>query len=96
MFILKLSQGVLTDLNFENHSSFSENILLLYPNPASNQIQLETEGLIKSVLVADVNGKAVEVNRSNKVIDISNLSSGLYFIQVETENGVFREKFVKE
>ena len=67
----------------------------LYPNPASNQIQLGTEERLKSVLVSDVNGKPVEVNRVNNLIDVSNLSSGLYFIQVETENGMFREKFVK-
>jgi hypothetical protein len=68
----------------------------LYPNPASNQIQLGTEERLKSVLVSDVNGKPVEVNRVNNLIDVSNLSSGLYFIQVETENGMFREKFIKQ
>tara|TARA_B110001469_G_scaffold80368_1_gene76032 strand:+ start:521 stop:2020 length:1500 start_codon:yes stop_codon:yes gene_type:complete len=68
----------------------------LYPNPASNQIQLGTEERLKSVLVSDVNGKLVEVNRVNNLIDVSNLSSGLYFIQVETENGMFREKFIKQ
>ena len=96
MFILKLSQGVLTDLNFENHSGFNENILLLYPNPASNELRINTDKPVRSISVSDINGKAVKINRSNNTIDVSNLSSGLYFIQVETEKGILREKFVKE
>ncbi|MFT7086115.1 MAG: hypothetical protein ACJAV5_001838 [Vicingaceae bacterium] len=70
--------------------------LRLSPNPASNELRINTDEPVRSILVSDINGKAVEVNRSNKVIDVSNLSCGLYFIQVETENGMFREKFVKQ
>ena len=72
------------------------NALKLYPNPASNQLQINTDQTIMSVLVSDINGKTVEVNRSNNTIDVSTLSSGLYFIQVETESGILREKFMKE
>ena len=70
--------------------------LKLYPNPVLNQLRMETEEVIKAVLVSDLNGKAVEVSRTNNLVDVSNLSSGLYFVQVETKAGFWREKFVKE
>lgn len=70
--------------------------LRLYPNPTSNQLQLKTEEQIKSILITDINGKAIEVNVNNNLVDVSNLSSGLYFIEVETEEGILRDKFVKE
>ncbi len=69
--------------------------LKLYPNPVLNQLRMETEEVIKAVLVSDLNGKVVEVNLTNNMVDVSNFSSGLYFIQVETEEGIWRNKFVK-
>ena len=71
------------------------NLVKIYPNPASNELQISTDQTIMSVIVSDINGKTVEVKRFNNNIDVSTLSSGSYFMQVETESGIFTEKFVK-
>lgn len=64
--------------------------LSLYPNPAKNQVTLTYTGsqILKSATIIDVNGKVVhQLDLSafyqSKQIDLSELASGIYFIQVQ-------------
>lgn len=70
----------------------------IYPNPAKDFIEIETE--LKDCLVSiyDNTGKLVfkETIRGKTRIGISDLTSGLYFMQLNSENTILREKFVKE
>jgi len=68
--------------------------LKIYPNPASQIINIQTDNVqssIKSVIIYDVTGKAMQGSTSititNATIDVSNLSNGLYFLHVEMSNG---------
>lgn len=72
----------------------------LYPNPAQNTVNISTVGQIKSVSIADVNGRTVR-NQSigtqdEAQIDVSNLTSGIYFMTVEGENGSVTKKVIKQ
>jgi len=78
--------------------------LKIYPNPASQMINIQTDNVqssIKGVSVYDVTGKAMHGSTSltmtNATVDVSNLPNGLYFLHVEMSNGqrVVR-KMVKE
>ncbi len=69
------------------------------PNPASNLINIKyTNKLnINKVLVYDTIGRLVlEQSNPNNQIDISNLSSGLLFVQIETNNGTITKKVIKD
>lgn len=63
-----------------------------YPNPATDFIQLQSSSIIENIVITDASGRLV--NRENKVmakntrVDLSNLSAGLYFISIETAQGV--------
>lgn len=63
-----------------------------YPNPANDFIQLQSSAIIENIVITDASGRLV--NRENKVmakntrVDLSNLSAGLYFISIETAQGV--------
>lgn len=73
----------------------TQNALNLYPNPANNVLNIE---LKEDTYIEIVNllGKTVATQKLNagvNSIDVSGLTSGIYFIQ--TEDGV-TEKFVKQ
>ena len=69
---------------------------IIYPNPASNTIfvALEDEKSY-AISIVDIYGRLVwkdENFHSNSAIDISDLSSGTYFLFVQTQNEFFRAK----
>lgn len=77
-----------------------ENSLSLSPNPATNQITIDSKQYTKGEIeIFDVMGKQVGNRQSavsNKTqIDISFLKKGVYFLQVKSENGKAVKKFVK-
>jgi DNA-binding beta-propeller fold protein YncE len=66
-----------------NSSEFQTNNLKfnLYPNPASDILNIETENDLKSVEIYSIQGQKV-LSAGSKEINISNLTSGLYLVQV--------------
>ena len=72
----------------------------LYPNPNNGRFIIGNEKYnIIDVNVYDVYGrlmKTVDVNGNSTEIDVSELSSGIYFARITTENGVVTKSFVKK
>ena len=82
-------------LGVENPST--ENPIAIYPNPAQNIINIQTQENIIEAAVYDVLGKKVTVNQlSGNSLDVSNLAQGLYIIKITGEsNKTFSSKFIK-
>ena len=74
-----------------------ENITVV-PNPTTGQLKIESGELkIESVEVYDVYGKRQKAeDRKDNVLDISNLSAGLYFVKIKTSVGEVVKKVVKQ
>ncbi|MFS4427957.1 T9SS type A sorting domain-containing protein [Chryseobacterium sp. S90] len=70
--------------------------LSIYPNPATEVIKITTPNKIKHVEVYDMSGKRVDVTLSGDQVNVRNLSSGAYLLNVETEGRNFTEKFIKK
>ncbi len=68
---------------------------MIYPNPAENVLNIVANDQIIKVTVLSLNGKVMFTGNS-KSIDISNLASGVYFIQTQTKNGISNIKFAKK
>ena len=70
----------------------------IYPNPAQSHINIETEEDFKSVHIITLNGQVVVTQENSKIIPVSQLESGIYFIQLLDKKGavVQTEKFIKE
>jgi hypothetical protein len=68
--------------------------VMIYPNPAQNNLNIVTNGTFNKVTITDFSGRVVSAGNS-KTIDISALSNGVYFIKVETAQGISNTKFVK-
>ncbi|MGY6560561.1 MAG: LamG-like jellyroll fold domain-containing protein [Luteibaculaceae bacterium] len=62
----------------------------LYPNPASNQVNISYTGSLTervALTIFDLSGKAVGsavINQNQQVIDISGLAQGIYLFRIET------------
>ncbi|MCV9385532.1 carbohydrate-binding protein [Reichenbachiella ulvae] len=93
----KLSEYVL-----EADAGTSDEILL-YPNPCQDQLTLERKGIDQqsSISILDLSGKAIKgwnyaQSSSSRVLDLTGLKAGLYFVELKTQGQVWRQKFVKE
>ncbi len=76
------------------------NFVKLYPNPASATIIIESQTInLKSVEIFNSLGQLIQAipNDNNQLsIDVSNLSTGTYFVKVHSDKGVGVSKFVKQ
>ena len=72
------------------------NHLLLYPNPTSGNLFINTSEKIISISVCNIIGKEVISNaeKNNSVLNLSQLSNGVYFISISTEKGLLTKKIV--
>lgn len=69
----------------------------VFPNPASDFIQIMSNGEISRISFFDINGKQWPPTSKNNIIDVSGLSNGIYLIVVESSNGTIgQSKFIKQ
>lgn len=76
-------------------SVFNSNSLLLYPNPASNSVQIglvNTNEQIIHVVFYDILGKAVKtvstIGTNSLTVDVSDLAKGAYLVDIALEDNL--------
>jgi uncharacterized delta-60 repeat protein len=76
--------------------AFEFDKMTIYPNPVGNQLQIDTEHLLRESKIFDFQGRIVQTSNGTKTIDVSGLSSGLYILSaVSSDNKNFKVKFLK-
>lgn len=78
--------------------------LTIYPNPASDQLTIELPDFlpkssivsIKNVIGQTLQQISISVNEKKLELDVSGLSQGIYFIQLQTKDGIVSKKFIKD
>lgn len=78
----------------------TQNTFSFFPNPASNVLNIKSENNIEQLTITDMSGRIVKTINSNNTkqtcIDVADLTSGIYFVQV-VSNGVPQvQKFIKQ
>lgn len=69
----------------------------VYPNPANNFLKLSTQYDIKAVRIYDWSGKSIEQSvNAHYEISIAHLSAGMYLIEIVTEKGMHKQRFIKQ
>jgi len=73
------------------------NDIKVYPNPARNVINFDGEDIqkMKTVRLFDISGKLVLQQSFTKRLDISSLKTGIYIIQLQSENAILTFKIIK-
>lgn len=79
-----------------------ENGIAMYPNPAQNNITIKNSNNIQldQLAIYDVYGKLINtINLSDmqqeKIINVSNLASGLYMIQIQSDGARITKRLIK-
>jgi uncharacterized repeat protein (TIGR01451 family) len=77
-----------------------KNYFTLYPNPVHNSLNIETNNAIEvsSINIYNTLGQLVLIipNAQNvKTVDVSSLTSGNYFIKINSDKGTSNTKFIK-
>ena len=68
----------------------------IYPNPSTDIVYFDSEILVDNIRVIDAIGKEVnDYSFDNNILNVSSLSSGIYFIQIEFNKMLFSQKFFK-
>lgn len=82
-------------LGFEDENSISK--LKLYPNPVSDRLFISTRAQIERLAIFNINGQLVkETNSVVNGVDVSQLPSGLYMVQLQTNTNTATQKFLKK
>lgn len=73
------------------------NAVSVYPNPVMDLLTINTDHLsISSVSVVSLSGQMLKSTTSvTKTVDVSDLASGIYFLQVQTDQRVVSKRFIK-
>jgi hypothetical protein len=78
-------------------NEFDQAKITIYPNPATEIINITGLDNIKNGKIISVDGKIVLTFNSTGKIDISKLSPGVYFVEIQTDRSVInRIKFIKK
>lgn len=80
-------------------TEMKEKEIVIYPNPTNGLLNIQTEQEFIELKLVDINGKVLLTESQNvtKVIDVSFLNSGIYFIVLTNKNAkVFHSRFIKK
>ena len=71
--------------------------LTIYPNPATNQITIQSDSKINNVHIYDFMGKIVMYSdnlQSETLLLPDNLKTGIYILKIQTESGDTKHKLL--
>ena len=82
--------------------TFSDDKISVFPNPANKTITISnSENInISEITIVDLNGRIIKTqkfsNISNIEISLTDLTSGIYLMNINTDKGIVTKKIVKE
>jgi hypothetical protein len=68
----------------------------VYPNPANDRLNIVYSEEIKEIKIYDSLGRLIIEGISEKIVNVSELSRGIYFMELNTINEKSIQKFMKE
>ena len=78
---------------------YSLEIINIIPNPTTGELRIESNKGINPLVIEvfDVYGRKqkAESRKQNEILDISDLTSGVYFVKITTEKGIVTKKVIK-
>ncbi|MGJ8684440.1 MAG: T9SS type A sorting domain-containing protein [Nonlabens sp.] len=96
IYLMQLNSSVLSNDHVNTDISIN-----MYPNPASNFINLTAANRLESATIMDMNGRMLSQtnftgNATEQRVSLEHLSSGIYFMTIKSEVGQKVEKLIVE
>ena len=76
-----------------------DNSVLIYPNPASEQLNVKLSAVFEQLEITNLLGQVIyttTVTEQEFTINVNDCRSGVYFIRLSGKQGVATKKFIKE
>jgi len=101
-FDVEENQLELTNIQRSENTRIFENVKV-YPNPVQSILYLEVAEKLKAsgtISIFDIGGNIVLTKKINKESDrwqvpVQSLGAGLYFVEVQSGNEVYRDRFTR-
>ena len=82
--------------SLSNQDFMLDQTIMLYPNPVNNVLNIKTPASMHIIEVNMFNSLGQNVaNFTNNTINTSMLNSGVYYLQIATNEGTFHKNFIK-
>lgn len=88
-------KGMFLELDKKERMQQKNNVEL-FPNPATDILNIRTSANISEAEVFDISGKKVNIVINGNRMDVKSLPSGSYIIRIKTETGVVTKQFIKK
>jgi hypothetical protein len=88
----------IVNLGIDEHTSLA-NQIIVYPNPAGDELKIHlTDGVVlEGVKIYNIQGRELQSFQGNgQTFNVSNLESGMYFLEIETNRGTVNRRLIKE
>ncbi|MFW5761666.1 MAG: T9SS type A sorting domain-containing protein, partial [Cyclobacteriaceae bacterium] len=93
--IWRYATGISTFTAIDENSTY--NPVMIYPNPASNYINLNLENLTSlEAVIYDLNGRRVKTFINEKEIYVGDLTNGIYILEIKANEKIQTYKLIKE
>lgn len=89
---------IIKDMDLLSVSDVNKTQINVFPNPATDFINIKSDETIKSIKIYDIKGSLIKTENSSdntSKIDISTFAKGNYIISIETISGTETKKFIK-
>lgn len=70
--------------------------IVIYPNPASDKLNIVSENPVKTVQIFNLQGQLVQTAHHANEVEVSHLSAGMYICRITTDKGITAIKFNKK
>ncbi len=73
----------------------SSDMLAVWPNPTHNVVHLACRG-VRAVWIVAADGRRTQLQCKDGTVSLAAFAPGLYVLEVQTDDGVYKAKVVKE
>jgi Secretion system C-terminal sorting domain len=95
-FLNEVDTCNLNVLGINNPAEIENQDVLIYPNPTKNYFTIESNQKVSSIELYNSIGQIVFVENNTNIIQVTNLSKGIYIMKVNLENGSITKKVIVE
>jgi hypothetical protein len=74
--------------------NYIDEIISIYPNPSKNKIYIKTDLNVIDFTLYDAIGKLIINQKTNKVINVEQLTKGIYILKINTDKGLFTKNII--